>query len=265
MSKTESKTPPPSPPSSVAAVPVATDQREKIDKTFTRFWTTAVKPTGYGKARDAFAAVYAAAPEMIPTVLAAWEQANEAWATWIDRDPNQAQYIPLPATWLQGQGWNDTVLRREREVSKIERLNQIGAALEGMDPDEALNQLLGLPDPVAVGELLPGSPTGDTAPAPTDRRIDDPVDAQLVADTTKGTTVATSQQIKTDWLDRARPLGHPDLDEYDRLADQLTADDAVDATAVRVAVKDCTGPTSRHARDRMLTALRDLAAQAVAS
>jgi hypothetical protein len=42
--------------------------------------------------------------------------------------------------------------------------------------------------------------------------------------------VATSQQIKTDWLDRARPLGHPDLDEYDRLADQLIADDAVDAT-----------------------------------
>jgi hypothetical protein len=123
-------------------------------------------------------------------------------------------------------------------------------------------------DSVASGKPAPpirGEVTGYRPSPPADSLTPTPIDAETVADTTKGTTVATSQQIKTDWLDRARPLGHPDLDEYDRLADQLIADDAVDALSVRVAVKDCTGPTSRHARDRMLTALRDLAAEEVAS
>lgn len=263
VSKTErSKTPPPTPSSTVAVPGPTADE----DKTFTRFWQMAVKRVGYKPARDAFAAVAAAAPDRIGDVLAAWEQANAAWATWIDLDDADARYVPNPARWLRDEGWNDTVRPRFRKLSKSERTAQIAEAMEGMTPDEVLNHVLGVPEPVA--ELVAGETTGDDPDPPTDLRILDPVDAEIVATTTeRNTEMTTDRDAKRAWL---YPDGRPLMDgrepDFPDLADRLIDNDDVDLRTIKGAtVQYATGSRSEHLRDTTMRALRDLAAQAVAS
>ncbi len=105
---------PPQPPKqrvpSVAAPSGAELARsEPVD--FDGFWAVAVRKTGKGTAARAFRQAFR--HTTAATLMAAWVQANTAWATWPDKT-----VVPHPATWLRGQRWrDDPVQPRGRAVT----------------------------------------------------------------------------------------------------------------------------------------------------
>jgi hypothetical protein len=75
--------------------------KELIAEAFATFWTTYPRRTGKGKARDAFTKAVQKAG--IGPVLAGAQR--------FASDPNlptdEAQFIPIPATWLNQERWDD--------------------------------------------------------------------------------------------------------------------------------------------------------------
>lgn len=92
--------------------------RERFDK----FWAIAVRKTGKGAARKALDRALTKTSEH--HLAAAWRSANHAWATWPDRST-----VPHPATWLNGERWDDDPPQPHTTTSKtlnaLDRANQM--------------------------------------------------------------------------------------------------------------------------------------------
>lgn len=86
--------------------------KESSDKTdlFSRFWTAYPKKTGKEAARKAFEKLKPT-PEELEKWLAAIEDQKQS-RQWQDR-----QYIPYPATWLNGKRWQDVTEPAQQFVS----------------------------------------------------------------------------------------------------------------------------------------------------
>lgn len=197
------------------------------DKQFSVFWQLAVNRTGYGKARTAFDAVAANAPDLA-VVLDGWREHNEAWATW---PAHEQKYIPHPATWLAESRWNDTPKQHREKPSKLERLDAITDALGQFDnPEEALAALAGVrTTPRATTPQLPAAP----------QEPDDGIEDAVLADEEpqpEGTDVIPddNRSMKEFWLSQTdgQPLMAHEPGFTD-LAHDLINNDDVDYRDVR--------------------------------
>lgn len=82
-----------------------------VTRMFADFWAHYPRKVGKGAAAKAFAkAVKANGPEPI---RAGYKRALAAWATW---PPDDRQFIPHPATWLNQERWCD---EPEPHVTKL--------------------------------------------------------------------------------------------------------------------------------------------------
>lgn len=78
-----------------------------IEDDFSAFWESYPRRTGKGAARKAFAKALTRTDFHI--IIDAIEA--QRIAGMFDKDP---QYIPHPATWLNGERWDDEIIRRVR-------------------------------------------------------------------------------------------------------------------------------------------------------
>jgi hypothetical protein len=80
--------------------PLAHGEPRQTSDPFDTFWSLAVRKTGKGAARTAFARALTRVD--LHTLAQAWVAANRAWATW--PDPTK---VPHPSTWLTQERWAD--------------------------------------------------------------------------------------------------------------------------------------------------------------
>jgi len=95
--------------------PASTD----VDDGFDRFWDAYGKKVDKGHARKAWKrAVKKTSPE---TIIAAAEE----YRAWVDRNETEQRYVAYPATWLNGERWNDEMVdHRELTVSEQLKLRE---------------------------------------------------------------------------------------------------------------------------------------------
>lgn len=94
--------PTPIPQPSLPGLPDTPSRNPKPDELFSQFWTAYPKKLDKGHARKAFLAIKDM-PLLLPKILAAIE-AQKKSKQWVD---SGGKYIPNPATWLNGQRWED--------------------------------------------------------------------------------------------------------------------------------------------------------------
>lgn len=95
----------------------------QLEERFERFWKAYPKKTGKGKARESFAK-YNPDDELTEKMISAVEAAKRT-RQW-QRD--NGQYIPMPATWLNQQRWED-----EPEEDEPDRAYMLNPGLEDWD------------------------------------------------------------------------------------------------------------------------------------
>ena len=94
--------PTPVPQPSLPGLPDTPSRNPKPDELFAQFWTAYPKKVDKGHARKAFLAIKDM-PLLLPKILAAIEVQKKS-KQWGD---SGGKYIPNPATWLNGQRWED--------------------------------------------------------------------------------------------------------------------------------------------------------------
>lgn len=101
--------------------------------TFDDFWRMAVRKTGKGTAARAYRrALRHTTPD---TLMAAWVQANTAWATWPDKT-----VVPHPTTWLNGRRWDDDPVQPRglaAPASAVSKLESTANLAQRMRAEEA--------------------------------------------------------------------------------------------------------------------------------
>lgn len=139
------------------------------DPEFDTFWRSYPRREGKGKAREAFARARQSAG--LQTILAAID-AKRGCAQW---QRNGGQFIPLPATWLNQQRWEDdggdpVPYRSEREIENDAYLGRLAALAGGHNGHDRglreagcspVSKLLSLP----FGGTIDGDP-GERAESP---------------------------------------------------------------------------------------------------
>lgn len=83
------------------------DRRQKTEELFPAFWAAYPRKEGKQTALKAFTKINPD-QELLQTMLAAIERQKQT-AQWKE---NGGQYIPHPATWLNGRRWEDEVVNR---------------------------------------------------------------------------------------------------------------------------------------------------------
>lgn len=128
-------------------VAVPTDRRAiKDDERFVKFWRIAVRKSNKGAARKAFTRALTKTSEQ--HLAAAWIVANQAWATWPQRD-----VIPHPSTWLNGERWDDDPPQPHTPTSKT--LNALDRA-DQMEMNDDPSRL-----PATARPSIPARPASD--------------------------------------------------------------------------------------------------------
>ena len=89
-------------PDRIAAKAEAQASRTRLSKLFADFWSVYPKKHSKQDADKAFHKLNPS-PELFATILEAVSR-QTLWEQWMKND---RQYVPLPATWLRGQKWND--------------------------------------------------------------------------------------------------------------------------------------------------------------
>jgi len=83
-----------------------------VNKPFDTFWTAYPKKKSKGSAERAFFKIKPN-KQLLATMLATIERAKKS-GDWLKED---GKYIPHPATWLNGKGWEDEFRDESKEVS----------------------------------------------------------------------------------------------------------------------------------------------------
>lgn len=89
-----------------------------MDNTFEQFWDAYPRKQGKGKAREKFAEAIRKTTLDVMLTAIAWQRFAPQWTK------DGGQYIPLPATWLHQERWDDQPsvqpLVKERTAKNIE-------------------------------------------------------------------------------------------------------------------------------------------------
>lgn len=101
------------------------------------FWPIAFKKVSVGKAREAYRAARKKASK--ESLLAAWRLVNEADFPDLAEEKGSKQFVPMPATWLNQERWDDedVVARLEEanspEAKRQELIKAVGAHLRRLN------------------------------------------------------------------------------------------------------------------------------------
>lgn len=124
----------PEPPILPTPTPGSVTSRTRGEAGFERFWAAYPRKVGKGDARKAFdrAIRKIEGPDPPALLLAALERVKSTWT--------DSQFIPHPATWLNGERWNDEPLIQavpnerhrpdQRQTAYLDRLTAVDSAME---------------------------------------------------------------------------------------------------------------------------------------